>query len=233
MKKSIIFTTIIASVFCVSVNAQDAAKPASGKPTFGVFAGVNFQNINGKDSLGNKLSNKLVPRYNVGVNVEIPIAPEFYIQTGLTFITKGAKGPIKYRGYDNTRETTLRYIELPINFLYKPVLGKGHFLLGFGPYFSYAVSGKAKFNGAAYSGEQEIQFKKNVTAAEANNNVVYFKSFDTGANIFFGYEFANGFNVTMNSQLGLVNIHSNYTNDANSKVVNMNTGFGINLGYRF
>lgn len=45
--------------------------------TFGVRAGVNFQNINGK-SEGKSLENKLKTGINLGINAEIGVAPDFY-----------------------------------------------------------------------------------------------------------------------------------------------------------
>ena len=62
-----------------------------GGTTFGVRAGLNFQNINGRDAGDDKLENKMVPRFHIGVNAEIPVAPEFYVQPGILFTTKGTK----------------------------------------------------------------------------------------------------------------------------------------------
>ena len=45
--------------------------------TFGVRAGLNLQNINGRDAGDDKLENKLVPRFHVGVNAEIQLHRNF------------------------------------------------------------------------------------------------------------------------------------------------------------
>ena len=58
---------------------------------FGILGGVNFQNINGKDNSGNKLKNGLLTGFHAGINVNIPVAPEFYFQPGLLFSVKGSK----------------------------------------------------------------------------------------------------------------------------------------------
>ncbi len=58
---------------------------------FGLLGGVNFQNINGKDNSGNKLQNGLLTGFHAGINLNIPVAPEFYFQPGLLFSVKGAK----------------------------------------------------------------------------------------------------------------------------------------------
>ena len=41
----------------------------------------------------------------------------------------------------------LSYIEIPVNLLYKPVVGNGKLLLGFGPYIAYGIGGKYKTDG--------------------------------------------------------------------------------------
>lgn len=211
------------------VNAQ-SDKPL-GKSSFGMFAGLNLQNINGKDAAGTKLSNSLVTRFNAGVNYEIPIAPEFYFQPGLQFITKGTKGPVLYTDNNGThaitREIKMNYIEMPLNLVFKPILGNGHMILGFGPYVGYSIGGNVKFTGSPVPSDTDIQFEKEAPSNDANN-LIYFKKLDVGANFFVGYEFQKGLNLVLNSQLGLININSTTT----SKMENKNTGFGLALGYR-
>jgi hypothetical protein len=137
-----------------SVKAQDEGV------SFGIRAGVNIQNFNGKDLTGDKLELNLVPRFHAGVVAEIPIAPEFYFQPGLLYTTKGAKSDNEFLGIDMSAEYNLSYLELPLSFVYKPQLGNGYFFLGFGPYVSYGIGGKAKFNVANVSTETDIEFEK-------------------------------------------------------------------------
>lgn len=78
------------SIATLSTQAQE--KKATSSPiTFGIRAGVSLQNINGRDGNDNKLENKLVPRFQGGVNVELPLADEFYVQPGLLFSGKGTE----------------------------------------------------------------------------------------------------------------------------------------------
>jgi hypothetical protein len=105
----------------------------------GIRAGINFQNINGKDIFDNKLNNSMQTGFHVGLNVEIPVAPDFYVRPGLLYSTKGARQEVEIEG--DKVKTQLGYLELPVNFLYKPALGSGKLLLGFGPYeFSSRLS---------------------------------------------------------------------------------------------
>ncbi len=234
MKNNIFLPAIILLFISLSSMAQttEPVKPMMGSYSFGIYGGVNFQNLNGSDISGTKLKNTMVTKFHLGINEQIPVAPDFYVQIGLQYIGKGDKGNVPYYNTTEKREISLNYIELPINFLYKPLVGKGHFLLGFGPYLGYAFSGTAKFSGDSYTATQNVLFQNSISTNNPND-LVYFKHLDVGANAFFGYEFANNLNIVFNSQLGLVNINSKNSGIANSKLSEMNTGFGLSLGYRF
>jgi len=205
MKTKLVSVTVLA--FFVTVNSF-----AQSNITFGVRAGVNFQNLTGKDETGDKFSNKLIPGFNVGGNVEIPVATDFYLQPGLLFSTKGAKDK------NSDFKTHLSYLEIPVNFLYKPVLGDGKLLLGFGPYAAFGVGGKYKGDG-------------NSTSVEFGSDPDQVKRFDAGANLLAGYEFSNKLSFQLNAGLGLVNLANRAPGDSKSSL--KNTGFGISAGYRF
>ena len=196
--------------------------------TFGVRAGVNFQNINGKDESGEKLTNDMIVGFNAGVNAEIPVAPDFYFQPGLLFSTKGAKESVE--GY--TTQINLSYVELPLHLVYKPLLGKGHLILGFGPYVAYGVTGKVKMDIGGTETEYDVKFKNKVTSSD-DDDVFYTKGLDAGADLFAGYEFPFKVSVQLNTQLGLLNLEPDYEGDSGDKAVVKNTGFGISVGYRF
>ncbi|MDZ4757758.1 MAG: outer membrane beta-barrel protein [Bacteroidota bacterium] len=232
MIQKILLSTLI--LFSFNALAQETRTPVMGKSSFGIYGGVNFQNINGKDANGDKLSNSIVTKFNVGVNEEIPLGPDFYLQLGLQYIGKGATEKLVYRGASIVRNINISYLEIPVNIVYKPLVGKGHFLLGFGPYFGYGIMGKIKYTGG-YNGNYNLQFANKVVLGDQSNpdNTIYYKHLDAGANVFFGYEFTSKVTLTFNSQLGLVNINPNYSNAPNSKIANKNTGFGLTVGYRF
>jgi hypothetical protein len=160
----------IALILMLSSTLAIAQSTDKGKTSFAILGGVNFQNLNGKDIAGNKLENDMIFGYHAGVNIQIPVAPEFYFQPGLLFTTKGAK--------NLTGTFKLSYIELPLNFVYKGLLGNGYVMVGFGPYVGYAITTKG--------GD--------------------FKAFDAGGNIFAGYEMAGGIFCQLNTQFGMLNI---------------------------
>ena len=192
---------IVAIITCFSI-VSVAQSPVS----FGLRGGVNFQNLNGKNASGGNLDNKLKVGFNIGATADIPVAsPDYFVQTGLLFSTKGAKleeGSI-------TNKVNLSYLEIPITFLYKPTLGEGRLLLGVGPYLGFAVGGSADVGDISFDDD--------------------FKRFDAGGNILFGYQFTDNISAQLHAQLGLVNIGQNTPGDATIK----NTGFGVSLGYHF
>ncbi len=215
-------------IFSLLVSSAIAQTGEIGKTSFAVLGGVNFQNLNGEDMSGNKLENDLIVGYHFGINVQIPVAPEFYFQPGLQFSTKGAKNTLSVL----SGTYKLSYIELPLNFVYKGLLGNGYFMVGLGPYVAYGVGGKAIYEGGSSSGESKIKFKKEIVSGDPLTTV-YVKPFDAGGNIFFGYEMAGGLFMQLNAQLGMIDIQpDNYLlPDDNSTL--KNTGYGLSLGYRF
>jgi hypothetical protein len=200
---------------------------AQSKTSFGLRGGVNFYNITGKNKDGDKLENKLKTGFNVGLNADIPIGIDFYVQPGVIFSTKGAS---EVNGTDY--KLTFSYIEVPVNLLYKPELGSGKLLLGFGPYVAFGVGGKYKSEDG--NNDLPVKFKNKVTLAEvmALDNI-YYKGLDAGANLLFGYEWVNGFSVQLNAGLGLVDIRTEVEGLDAGKSSQKNTGFGLSVGYRF
>ena len=209
--KTKLFTLIL--IFTLSGFMVFAQRPAGSGTSFAVLGGVNLQNLNGKDMSGNKLENDMLTGFHAGVNAQVPVAPQFYFQPGILYSTKGAK--ITESSYK------LSYIELPLNFVYKALVGNGYFMLGFGPYISYGIGGK------------DIEFKKTVESGDSDA-IKYFKPFDSGANLFFGHELPSGLFMQLNTQLGMLDINpedNRITGDNKSSL--KNTGYGLSLGYRF
>lgn len=219
---------LIALALLLSVTFAFAQSQQKGGSSFGILGGVNFQTFNGKDYDGDKLEYDMLIGFHAGVNVLIPLVPEFYFQPGLLFSTKGAKNT----GSVMTSTYSISSIELPLNLVYRASLGNGYILLGFGPYVSYGMMGKAKHEGGSLSYEADIEFK-NVVETGDPLTTSYFKAFDAGGNIFVGYEMAGGIFLQLNTQLGMLNIQPEDERRLNDESVTKNTGFGLSLGYRF
>jgi hypothetical protein len=197
--------------------------------SFGIRAGVNFQNIIGKDYTGEKLEYDLLTGFHAGVNAEIPVAQEFYVRPGLLFSTKGAKE----REGDYEAIIKVAYIELPVHLVYKPEFGDGNLILGLGPYVAYGTYGKVKGEYDGETDETDIRFKNKLTEEEMMDENFYIKRFDAGVDIFFGYEFAFRLSVQLNGQMGLLDLDPGYDGDEHDESSPKNAGFGLSVGYRF
>lgn len=223
MKKILMLT--VTTVFI------SAAVIAQNKISFGLRLGYSLHTINGKDTDGDKLDNALEDGFNGGVNVEIPIGVDFYLQPGVMYVRKGANlKNYEYFGEVFTGgDVKLAYIEVPVNLLYKPLLGTGRFLLGFGPYVAFGIGREAIVD----QGEFNVEFKNDITTTDLNTTPFWYKPVDAGANIFAGYEFNNKLSFQLNTQLGLIKMNPTLNGSETGDASHKNTGFGISLGYRF
>jgi hypothetical protein len=229
MKKKIL------SVFVISVLSVSALL---AQVDFGIVAGPGFQNMVGKDDSGEKVTNGLVVGFHAGVNASIPIATDFYFQTGLLFSQKGSMNnrgllPVKASGDYNTT-TRISYIDLPLHLLFRPEFGNGHILVGFGPYVALGIAGTQTVDyGSLTSMEQKIKFKGEITSEEYwDLENAYYKRFDAGADIFAGYELSMGLWFRLNAQLGLLDMIPD-VDDMDNEWLLKNTGFGVSVGYNF
>jgi hypothetical protein len=222
-KRGIMKTVILLAaigLFSIQLNAQSMTRNAT-TTTFGLRTGVNFQTLNGKDATGNSLENNINTGFHAGFNAEIPVGTGSYLQPGILYSRKGAEFQSGSRD-----EVKLNYIEVPVNFVYKPLVGMGNMVLGFGPYVAYAIGGNVEQAGS----ERNIDFD---AAYNANDVATQFKKFDAGGNLLAGYEFANRMSLQLNAQLGLVNINKDNPTHADDQTKWRNTGFGLSVGYRF
>ena len=200
--------------------------------SLGLRGGVNFQNVNGKDENGDKIENDILTGFNIGINAEIPVGIDFYFQPGLLYTIKGAKSEDVILGQTINSKMKISYVELPLNFLYKPLLGKGHLILGFGPYVALGLSGKVTYDGGGSNVTENIKFQNKVMNTDPQD-VVYIRPLEAGANLLAGYEFANRVSFQLNTQLGLTKINPEYEGASDDKASAKNTGFGFSLGFRF
>lgn len=231
MKKKIL------SVIAISVLSVSALL---AQVDFGIVAGPNFQNMVGKDGDGDKITNGLLIGFHAGVNARIPIAPDFYFQTGLLLSQKGSRNneglvPVKAADDDYNTTTRISYLDLPLHLLFRPEFGSGHILVGFGPYVGLGLFGSqdVDYGGSVPTLEQKIKFKSEITDDEFwDMDFAYYKRFDAGADIFVGYEMNMGLWFRLNAQLGLLNMMPDIEGWDHESILK-NTGFGLSVGYNF
>lgn len=175
------------------------------KSSFGFTAGATLSRITARFE-GGSLNTKSKVGFTAGVIGDVPISKELSFMPALNFVQKGGKS--KSESFEST--TTLNYIEIPLNFVYRTPGQSGHLLIGAGPSFAYGVSGKMKDNDPTEPMDAKVKF--------GTSNEDDFKPLEIGANLLLGYQFKNGFNIAANYNIGLNNIspqeaikvHNNY-----------------------
>lgn len=221
------------------------AGAAVAQVQLGVRAGANFSNVVAKDEDGNKMSTSLLPGFHAGITADLALADEFYLQPALLFNTKG----YQYKESESSVTVALNqhpyYLELPVNFIYKPALGNGHLLLGAGPYIAYGVGGrwklKAESGSSTLTRTGSLEFKNDYSLdsslfggniEDLPEKLPYAKPFDVGASLLAGFEFAQKISVQLNGQLGLLNIAPTIDGQQTGEVIK-NMQFGLSVGYKF
>ena len=213
MKKSI-FALFIVSVLSIG--------SAFAQMSFGVKGAFNMNKFYGSSFYDDA---KLIPAGNVGVFADFQIADGFYIRPELNYANKGSKfeKSVSLLGVTTKTTTTSRihYLEIPVTFQYKAMLGEGNLILGGGPYMGIGLGGKNKFtadvNGNSTDKSEDIEF---------GNEQGKLKRMDFGGKFYAGYELPMGLGFGLETNLGL----SNLSNDNDPKTKNI--GFGLFLSYR-
>lgn len=198
--KQLLFGGLLFATFSV------AAVPANAQAgRFGINAGVNFANINGKDVEGTKLKTG----FQAGVTYDIGLADEFVLQPGVSYVQNGTK----LDAFNS--KLHLNYIQVPVTFQYQPALGTGNLLLGVGPYVGFGV-GKVK--GSLF--DDKVSSKSDWDDAGL-------KKVDAGGKLLVGYQLGMGLSFNLNANLGLANLSDNKDEKLH------NTSFGVTVGYKF
>ncbi len=189
---------------------------AFAQTKFGVSAGTSFASMKTKMESVSVTSDSKIG-FSVGFLADLGISENFAFQPGLNFNQKGGKS----KAGDVETTSTLNYIELPLNFIFKTQAGNGKFFGGLGPVLGYGISGKNKYKDGGQSETDDIKFGND----EMEDDI---KPFEASGNILAGYEFANGFFASVNYNMGLSNLA---LGDGDYTV--KNRFFGIRIGYMF
>ena len=210
--------------------------------TFGPRAGFNLTKFSEKSSRGPNPGNNVFKHgFQIGVVGEYTLDEIFSIQSGLLFSAQGDQYNLFYNAFgfelDHSCVTNLNYLQVPINMQAKVRVGNDFFVMvQTGPYFGYAISGKAKINGVdydnwdwdpegegptAYQVEQKIKFGKNASQMRALDFGLGF-----GAGLQFGsFQIGAGFN------LGLANLSN--LDSILDRETRKNRGFAFTAAYLF
>lgn len=186
-----------------------AATWCQAQSSVGVRGGLNFSQAL-VQSNGSRLDGKFRPGAVAGLYADFPLVPLFYIQPSLQYEMKGGKDKA------TAVKTTLGYITLPVDLLFKPA-ASGLFA-GAGPYAAYAVSGK------------QSQGNQSPVEAPLFKGDHGLNRWDGGAHFQLGYAFRSGPQVALHAETGLLNLSKH---ESGSSRQFHNFSLGATLGYDF
>lgn len=213
--------------------------PVNAQTKVGVRAGVNLSNVGLVDENNEKQDTEAIPRFQIGLTIDIPLISYIFLQPSVLYSGKGFKQDGGWlAGSENEFKAKASYIEVPVNLLYKPKFGTGSIIVGAGPYIGYGTGGKWEADGQILVGDivlsensGDVIFKNDVSDGEFGN-YLYGKPWDYGANIIIGYEFLESLSVQLNAQFGIANLKPKVDGTAPNGNIR-NKGYGIALGYSF
>src|SRR5258706_491370 len=168
----------------------------SAQPTrFGFYAGPVAANMFQKVS-GVKHNSDYVMGATIGILLDVPMQKHGSFQPGLNYVGKNSKDEFQLNGGTVNTKTTLSYLELPLNVLFRIPGGGGNVTLGTGVAVAKALDGKrTTTDGSNNKEDKDLKFGDGTSDD--------FGKYDFGINALAGYEFKNGFFVTLNYNYGI------------------------------
>ena len=182
-------------ILAAALMATVAMPAAAQQMRFGIEAGGTISNSSWKPENGQKA--KGVGGYTVGLTLEAEIFDKTWLQSGLTFIIKGAMSEIKgvdipeFDGikYDKTNTFRPMYVQIPITVAYKfDITSRTRFFVAGGTFLALGIGGeyndKTTYNNVGVNlGWESMDESRNVFSSNA------MKRFDCGLNAGAGFEF--------------------------------------------
>ncbi|MCL7987359.1 PorT family protein [Sphingobacterium sp. lm-10] len=197
------------------------AGAAQAQVSYGLRGGVNLGKIS---NLGDNQSNNT--SFHVTGYADLPVAPNFSIQPGLSLQGKGTRfdsGNREGFASGNWSRNTMS-LEIPVNAVYYIPTGySGSIFLGAGPYVGFNLSGRDRFRGdvAGITGETERSLS--FSGDDRDMNVI-----DAGVNFLAGYRFNGGLLLNAGYGLGLTNMIP-----ANNNTTYANRVWSFGVGFQF
>jgi len=200
--------------------------------------------IPGSSNYGDKTGH-IIPLigYSAGWVVDLGLADAFSIRVELRYLEKGWKDDVKYfegpisgspavKSYDYQETYKLDYINFPFYLLFSPPLRTQRLIVGIGPTFGFAVSGKYTFHvnqttdpsikdSVDMIGIHDYQRKR--AALNANN-------MDLGLAVIAGMEFRNGLFFHLGFNPGLKNVMTDRYGPFINRYLNVSATIGYFIG---
>jgi len=269
MKKLLILAAVAVSALTISAQSFEdffSTQKSNEKITIGFRAGLNVNGM--RNNIGNNDVAKIFSdlpykidvhnkaAINFGVNVDIPILKNLWINTGAYYSTTGAKLSFKqdfgkdYEGFlpEYTANVTMHNIRIPVQASYRYNINNDYQLqVNLGPYFAYGFGGKANVkddvdgdkvghldltgNSSTLDTASDEYYMLGENGVNTNNSN-YIKPFDMGIAIGAGVTFKQKFFAGINYDAGLVNVNGKRARALIHNSIK-NHVFSLNFGYNF
>lgn len=147
--KTILLSTLLILGSYAYAQHEIAEIPDSPKKiTFGIRGGMNISNLTSYYD-GDTYTEKLKVGYNLGATMDCHLTKDFYIRTGLSLTSKGAKVDkiIDIDGIEYSSKMEAVYLQVPVYFAYKTFMGNSSNMkisVAGGPYFAYGIAGNSE-----------------------------------------------------------------------------------------
>jgi hypothetical protein len=208
-------------------------------PEAGVNLGLQRSVINSND-VSTRRSSTLKAGAIGGVNVDISILRNLYVQTGLFYNYDNIKFkdqkffPENNLGnYKSEIHDDIHYIKLPLYLMYKSGFdGSGRFMAGVGPYLSYAfIANRAtSIPTLDTSGTAVLVMKTNEQLSLGNKATDDLRNWDYGLNACIGYESNVGLFFRGTFNWGLKNLYPMGSSDMKLQNWGAAITIGVNIG---
>lgn len=150
--RTIVRTAILSAMLVLGAYAygQDQIEEISTSPrkvTFGIRGGLSMSNLTSNYD-GDAYTEKVKIGYNIGAIMDCHLTKDFYLRTGLTLTSKGAKVEkiVDLDGTEYSSKMNAVYLQVPVYFTFKTFIGSSSNMkisVAGGPFFAYGVAGKS------------------------------------------------------------------------------------------
>lgn len=192
------------------------------------LSAMKFESASGQKS-GGIGSGSQLKNLQADLLLNIPVQGGLYLQPAFRYIIKGTflEPAASHSDGESGNRIKVRYIEMPVNLLYKFRFPGFKLCVGGGPYVAYGLGGN--YNTDMISNGKVVSHSMRSLAFEEEDNVVapgmYLNRWDAGLNTALGVELNSMVMIGANYSYGMVDID----NSAAYKVKNSYLGISIGI----
>lgn len=145
--------------------------------------------------------------FNFGLVYNMNMGDHMAFQPGIRYLTVGSRLQNELE-IDNKEKLTMHNIEVPANLIWKPgKLGNARIMIGAGPYVSYLVGAKDKYQATPYTDDGDY------IPSTQQYNTANINKLNWGLGGFVGIQSPDGFYVKAGGEYSMMNLMKNNTAD--------------------